>query len=1176
MRQFILKIIKIALIFLAVLLACLLIIGIALYIDWPFWVGLFVCIGLFGLFLGIILIRKLWVRHREQHFVEQVIEQDDFRLKSLEKTERERSKELQNRWKEAMETLRRSHLRRHGNPLYVLPWYLVFGESGAGKTTAIKSARLSSPFAEFTRTEGISGTRNCDWWFFEHAIIIDTAGRYAIPVDEGRDKEEWQQFLSLLAKFRKREPLNGLVVTVSADKLLSSESEAMTEEGRSIRRRIDQLMAVLGAKFPVYLLVTKCDLIQGMTQFCDHLPEKAHDQAMGFMNREHTSDALVFLEQATATVEERLKELRLQLLHKSDSRSIGRDRHQKIDQGGLLIFPEEFSRLKPNLKAFILGAFQENPFQETPILRALFYSSGRQDGTPYSNFLRDLGLIEEREVLPGTNRGLFLHDFFSRILPTDRRLFAPTRRALQWNRLTRNLGLASWVFMVIALCGLLSFSFVKNLKALNEVRRSAKPPIFQGDILADIDLTDRFGQAVLRLEDENRSWWIPRFGLHESKNVEMQLKRRYCEQFNERFLQPFDGQMEDTIASFSVATDELVFAQYIDHITRRINLLNERLKGADLELLEGLPQPSYAPVMAMMNQDPLPELEGTLGSLYLYDWSWQPDSNELNKEMNRLQTWLKHLLTTKRRNLHWLTTWVNANSASLELTLGDFWGGELSSSTPAGAADQVSIQPAYTIKGKERIDAFIKEIEIALPEPLIIASQKMEFQSWYQEAYLEAWYDFGTSFPKGIDIFTSEEEHLLLAKRMPTDEGPYFLFLDRMVEELEPFSALSDLPRWVRWLYDFRVTKLYAVEVGGLGETGILDSVAQEGKKLMRKLDKKGRTSGIQRSSQSTVTSARLFRDYLDALNEIVLASAPKEVAFRMTTRVFSESHTNSESPFFLARNAADKFIASLGIIKSEESMLPMLLTGPLDYLWGFSCQEAACYLQDMWEEEVLWEVKGMSNMREMNRLLLGQDGYALKFIEGPAAPFISRDLRKGLIPRYVLQKRIPFTDSFLDYFSRGVRPLETPKSSYSVSIKALPTNANREAKIRPHATRLLLECANETFRLVNFQFPVGKTFVWSPETCGDVVFEIEISDTILRKEYTGEYAFAEFLKDFGDGKRTFRPKEFPNEEAALRRFGISEITVAYQFQGQEPVLKLIDEEAAGKIPVEIVKCWDR
>ena len=82
-----------------------------------------------------------------------------------------------------MELLRDSYLRKRGNPLYALPWYLVIGESGSGKTSAIKNARLSSPLSEIARSAGIAATANFDWWFFEEAIILDSAGRYTIPVD---------------------------------------------------------------------------------------------------------------------------------------------------------------------------------------------------------------------------------------------------------------------------------------------------------------------------------------------------------------------------------------------------------------------------------------------------------------------------------------------------------------------------------------------------------------------------------------------------------------------------------------------------------------------------------------------------------------------------------------------------------------------------------------------------------------------------------------------------------------------------------------------------------------------------------------------------------------------------------------------------------------------------------
>jgi type VI secretion system protein ImpL len=222
MKNLLVRILKISLVAFAVCLVILLVFGLVLWMDWPWWVGLALLLILAALGVGLLFLRRILARRREQRFVQQVIEQDEARIKTFAGKERDEMRALQDRWKEAIEALRRSHLRKQGNPLYALPWYMVIGESGSGKTTAISSAKLSSPFAEVRRASGISGTKNCDWWFFEQAIIIDTAGRYAIPVDEGRDKEEWQKFLNLLIKYRKKEPLHGLIVSVAADKLLGA------------------------------------------------------------------------------------------------------------------------------------------------------------------------------------------------------------------------------------------------------------------------------------------------------------------------------------------------------------------------------------------------------------------------------------------------------------------------------------------------------------------------------------------------------------------------------------------------------------------------------------------------------------------------------------------------------------------------------------------------------------------------------------------------------------------------------------------------------------------------------------------------------------------------------------------------------------------------------------------
>ena len=134
MKNTLLKILKISLIVLGVALACLLVVGIVLLLDWPRWVAVFLVLLLVGAGIGVLVLRKLLLRKREQNFVQQVIAQDEAKLKTVSEKERGEMKELQDRWKEAVDALRKSHLRKAGNPLYVLPWYLVMGESGSVAT----------------------------------------------------------------------------------------------------------------------------------------------------------------------------------------------------------------------------------------------------------------------------------------------------------------------------------------------------------------------------------------------------------------------------------------------------------------------------------------------------------------------------------------------------------------------------------------------------------------------------------------------------------------------------------------------------------------------------------------------------------------------------------------------------------------------------------------------------------------------------------------------------------------------------------------------------------------------------------------------------------------------------------------------------------------------------------
>jgi type VI secretion system protein ImpL len=1161
MKQMIWKLIKFSLIAVVILALVGVVFGLVAGIGWSWWVGFFILLGLLGLALGFVLLKKIFIRRRERRFVQQVIEQDDAYRTTLSDKDKEGAKELQEKWKQAMAALRRSHLKKYGNPLYVLPWYLVIGESGSGKTTAIQSAGLSSPFAEVSRTSGISGTRNCDWWFFEQAIVLDTAGRYAIPVDEGRDKDEWQKFLGLLAKFRKKEPINGLVVTIAADKLASVGPDELEEDGRSIRRRVDELMRVLGAKFPVYVLVTKCDLVQGMTSFSDMLPEETLAQAMGTMNEDLSTDVENFTKNSIQSLVERLKELRLLLFHKS--------RLKAVDPG-LLLFPDEFERLKPGLRSFMKGAFEETPYQEKPIVRGLFFSSGKQEGSPYSHFLKELGLIEERDVLPGTSKGLFLHDFFSRILPADRGLFAPTQRTMEWSRLTQNLGLAAWLTVAIAICGLMSFSFAKNMMIMKAVSKAlSKPVVFQNEIVADVISMDQFRQTILKVEEQNRGWWIPRFGLTESLKVENELKAEYCKQFYDGLLRNNNREMAETITQFSAATPQAVIGVHVAHLVRRINLLGARLENEDLESLLARPQPYYERTLQSIGQEVIPEVGQKLTGLYFYYLFWREDSNILNQELNELRMLLRHILMIKDANLHWMVTWINLDPVLSSLTLQDFWGGSLV------AADERPIAPAFTITGKTRIDSFIKEMESALIDPMIIAGQKLEFQTWYRNAYFTAWHDFGLAFPSGAQRLKDKTEWRQVASKMGSEHNPYFDLMDRITKELAPFSMSPELPLWLKRVYDFKATNLKAkqlLEKKGK-KAGILKKATKKVQSKIAKLEKK---SGVDVGGlESRLIAAQALRDYQDALAEMEPVSASREISYQMAAAIYKDDPTTSKTPFFAGWRAMEQLKLAMAETGPDQELFWKLVQGPLNYFLVFVSREAACQLQKIWERDVLLEVQGVSNRNELIKLLLDQNGYAKKFVKGPAKPFIASSLKKGFYDKEIMGNSVPFDKYFFSFLNKGSRSVQPVQASYTVTIKGEPTGANKEASVIPHATELEMQCADKTLKLVNLNYPVRKRFKWSPQDCGDVTFRIKIANLALTKKYGGNLAFAKFLNDFQKGTRTFYPSEFPNEAADLKRMGIRYIKAKYQFAGHRPALGLL-RTGPGRVPEEIVACWDQ
>ncbi len=409
---------------------------------------------------------------------------------------------------------------------------------------------------------------------------------------------------------------------------------------------------------------------------------------------------------------------------------------------------------------------------------------------------------------------------------------------------------------------------------------------------------------------------------------------------------------------------------------------------------------------------------------------------------------------------------------------------------------------------------------------------------------------------------------------MAQDGGPFFALLNRITTELEPLVAGGQLPTWLAQVLQFQLIRAQ----GFIQEGGALSKAAESGKQLLATVQKKiGRDVGGGKVEQH-MAAAQAFGAYKTSLAAIEPAAASRNHAFQLTSQVFSEDAATSKSPFYTGYAALEKLKNGIGDGKAPDETVGRLLSGPLDFLWGYVCRETASHLEGQWNEQVLAPVSGMS-ARESAPLLVGTDGLVWKFVKGPAAPFLSRSPRSGYYAKEALGATIPLDKALFAFLNKGAKAqveaqvkAQTKQQNYTLGIRGLPTEANSDAKLQPHGTRLELHCGASMQSIANYNYPVHKTFNWSPDACGDVILQIEVADLVLTKRYMGPQAFPEFLKDFRGGQRNLSLNEFPGEKAALARQGIKWIKVHYQFFGSQPIIQTLTSTMPGQAPGKIGK----
>ncbi|WP_343103560.1 type VI secretion system membrane subunit TssM, partial [Morganella morganii] len=273
-----------------------------------------------------------------------------------------------------------SHFWRPKKVVYDLPWYMMLGPKDSGKTTAVLSSGQEFPLPEqlLRVSRESTPTANCECWFTNEAIFVDTSGKYIDESDENAG--EWEALVKAIKKNRPLKSLNGVVVTIPVTDLMGKDKKELYALSSKFRTQLDMLRHELGVRFPVYVMITKMDMVSGFDEYFRSLTVEERDQIWGFTlpfgEKKKKSDAIVeirdVLRNELSALESRLdKDMTARML----------DEYDVITRKRMYQLPQDFRLLADSITEFGQNVFSPSRYDDTQkftSLRGIYFASSTQ------------------------------------------------------------------------------------------------------------------------------------------------------------------------------------------------------------------------------------------------------------------------------------------------------------------------------------------------------------------------------------------------------------------------------------------------------------------------------------------------------------------------------------------------------------------------------------------------------------------------------------------------------------------------------------------------------------------------------------------------------------------------------------------------------------------------------
>jgi type VI secretion system protein ImpL len=929
--------------------------------------------------------------------------------------------------------------------IYSLPWYVVAGLPRSGKSSLVLASNLNFqtlPSQRESEQKFIRPTRAVDWRVTNDAVFLDTAGRYQT---EGPDGDEWSALLEAVKKYRPQRPIDGMILAVDPIKILNGDEKESEEAAKILRARIDEAALRTKNRFPIYLVFTHADKMEGFADSFSTSQREGQNLVWGATIPIEKSDAA----QSLFDIEFNLLQqgtMKRRLIRLSAP-------FPPVRQLRIFNFPLHFGAARRKLGHFVSTLFRPNPFSESPFLRGFYFTA----------------IPSSKGQAPQTvGTSFFTQKLFREVVLRDKDMVATFQAQRQKPPILGWLATLTGAAIVFLLLGLSAYSLYKNKQMLDDASTNGEAlmTIAKADAGRDpltktpdearreLDATDELRRTLLDLDnyDRNGAPYLMRMGLYSGGRIyhEMLLPT-YFNVVEHRFKEPARKKLEDALRKFStsapVANPTQMTAQEEENLGKNYDLLKTYLMLSG-DFRDKAEPTSIATTLAEFwkSESKLPAGSDLVAQQQLEFWAKQVDRDEFPriKLDNNLIDAARKKLQSFPAVYRYYKRKVTEISKEVDGKLGATTvEGVLTSNGGDTSFTDGSYQVpgAYTLEGyrlmKKAISASEKELSaddwvMGEPDKKVVA--QTTDASKLEERYFRDYADHWKNFVKAVSVRPYKKEDAARALQAFSSANSPIEILMKEVARNTNLSAKPKNQGWWDWIKSFFVSKEST-------DTGGNTQVEKEFRPLFTFVGDDAKTTdppiGKYRSEISKVYTKvnGLSVDELNQISKDLAQDKDQKLQLR-----------NSET-------AVASLLAAFTGTPSGQEMAD-LLKKPLGNLRSLLGADAQSQLGKTWANEVLPKAREAEKgfpFDDTGEADLTKLSAYLNPVNGTLSDFYEKNLKKyfeesGGQLKVKESSPVKFTDEFVTYLNNAFKLRDTlygksatPAFSYDFKMQKVP-----------------------------------------------------------------------------------------------------------------------------------------